>query len=171
MADGSMAVDTIEAAIPPIPKRDISLTESLGLLKTVCVSRADAKIRTEADELDARGENVRSLHELLKAINSTTDKENGIDWTNKPELVSLLDTAKELGVNVPEDQLKFEADDKHRLTENVRMTLDALNLQNQRQYQRVTRLQQERTQVLQEVMGLLQRLRQIGQNINSMRRG
>lgn len=137
---------------------DMSLEAMVLLLTTDYVRELESKMRNEFKELKSRQDKVRFLHKLIKAINKSTDDKGKIDWSDDEELKELLDLAREMGVEIPEDQYKFKEAEKNRLLENLRMTVDDLNVENDLQLQTITRLTNERYEAFQMARSIMKPL-------------
>lgn len=98
----------------------------------------------EFKELHQRQADVRELHDILKAINKATSEKGDFDAKSNDELIGHLKKAKKHGVDVVDDKTKYSRDDRDRLVENLRMTIEDLNVQNDMQLQTVQRLTNER---------------------------
>lgn len=127
----------------PFNSKDLSL-EALALLINIeRLKQLENKIAKEFLELKKRQDEVSFLHKLIKTINSATQNEE-LDCTNNPELKELLAKAKEMGVDLKEDKLKYTKEERERLIENIRITADDNNILNDMQLQTITRLTTER---------------------------
>lgn len=102
------------------------------------------KTHKEFTELKERQQQVSNLHKLQKGINNGTNDKGEFDCTSNKELQDLLKLAKDLGVDVKEGKFKYTAAEKDRLMENIRMTVEDLNVQNDMQMQTITNLNNER---------------------------
>jgi hypothetical protein len=56
----------------------------------------------------------------------------------------MLKQAKEYGVDLKDDKFKFNKEERERLIENIRLTIDDCNVLNDMQLQTITRLTTER---------------------------
>lgn len=133
--------------------------ESLTLFMTTTrVNQLEEQMRKELKDLRKRQDKVRRLHDVLKAINKTVNEKDGINWENDKELKALLDEARKLGADIPEGKYKFNSSERMRLVENIRLTIDDFNLQNDLQMQTITRLQNERYESYQMARSILKPL-------------
>ncbi|MCB1135457.1 MAG: hypothetical protein KDK78_04225 [Chlamydiia bacterium] len=123
---------------------ELGLEELTLLMTTQHVTDLEDKIKKEFEELKERQAQVRYLHKLLKLINAQGDGKNGFDANKDPELRQLLDQAEVLGIELPSKRYIFDASERQRLVENIRMTCEDLNMQNELQMQTITRLTNER---------------------------
>ena len=121
-----------------------SLESLILLINSERLHTLEAQVHKEFQELKPRQDQVVFLHKLLKAINSSTDDKGAVDWTGNDELIELLDKAREMGVDIPEDKKKFKSSERERLIDNIKMTVEDLNIQNDMQLQNITRLNNER---------------------------
>lgn len=137
---------------------DISVEALALLLNTQRIRQLEEQTKKELKDLKARQDQVRFLHKLQKAINSTMKDDGSIDWSNEPDLLALLDKARDLGVDIPEGKKKFNKEERKRLVENIKMTTDDLNLENELQLQTITRLTNERYESYQMARAILKPL-------------
>jgi hypothetical protein len=119
--------------------------ESIALLVNMeRLHYLEKKITTEFVELKKRQDEVSFLHKLIKKINSATTTEGTFDCSSNEELKGLLKQAKEYGVDLQDDKYKYSKEEKERLVENIRLTVDDNNVLNDMQLQTITRLTTER---------------------------
>lgn len=151
-----------DEVIKPTPQgkdpKDLSLESLMVLLMTERLKYLEKKSRNELTELRERQENVANLNKVLKAINKTTDGEGKLDVSNDQELQDLLDTARERGVEVADGKVTFNREERNRLVENIRMSVEDLNVENDMQLQTVTRLTNERHEMYQMARTILKPL-------------
>lgn len=146
MADQSLKVnELLSQAVQGTSKADsnLSLEALVLLINSERLKRLENKITTEFLELKKRQDEVHFLHKLIKTINTATTNEE-LDCTNNEEIKKLLPKAKEYGVDLKEDKLKYNKDELERLIENIRITADDSNVLNDMQLQTITRLTTER---------------------------
>ena len=124
-------------------KGELSL-ESLALLINIeRLKYLENKSIKELNELKQRQDEVSSLHKLIKAINSATVN-NTLDLSTNGDIQALLTQAKASGVDVKDDKTFYNKEERERLLENIRLTVDDMNVLNDMQLQTVTRLTTER---------------------------
>jgi len=111
--------------------------------------------RKELRELKERQKKVTFLHKLTKALNTATTPKGTFDMTNLPDLQTMFKEAKTLGVDLDENHLQYNEQERERLAENIRMTIENLNMQNDMQIQLVTRITQERYESYQMARSIL----------------
>lgn len=136
----SHAIDAVNGVKDP---KDLSLESLVLLVNAERLHFLEKKITTEFIELKQRQDQVSYLHKLIKKINTGTVK-GEFDCSSDPELQSMLKKAKEYGVDLTDGKTKFNADERERLIENARMTVEDLNILNDMQLQTITRLTTER---------------------------
>lgn len=118
--------------------------EALALLiNTQRLKHLENKISSEFLELKKRQDEVAFLHKLIKTINTAT-VDDELDCTNNKDLQDLLLKAKNHGVDLKEDKLKYSKEERERLIDNIRITSDDNNVLNDMQLQTITRLTTER---------------------------
>jgi len=138
--------------------KELSLEELSLLLCTDRVRMLEEKTRKEFTELKKRQSEVRFLHKLLKGINAATDSKGNLNLNDYPDLQELLEQAREFGVDTPQDKTKFSREEKECLIENIRLTTDDLNIQNEMQIQSITRFTNERYESFQMARSILKPL-------------
>ena len=171
-------VSSIEEDLTGVTMEQIS---QLMILQKLDALRTD--FRGKGMELRKRQERVRWLHDLLQRINKRVDKETGeLDLTHSSidektgkvkEGVSLDDDLelqdvirlRELLQQAADDKgyeitakSKYNKDERERMTDNLRMVCDDLNLQNDRQLQDLNHLVNERYEVYQMARAIMKPL-------------
>lgn len=142
----------------PNDGRELSLEQLALLLTTDRVHFVEGKIKSEFSELKKRQDQVRVLHNLMKVLNKLTDDKGALDISNNQEVQALMKEVKDLGVNIDETKTKYTKDERDRLIENVRMTIEDLNVQNDLQMQTISRLTNERYEAFQMARTILKPL-------------
>jgi len=137
---------------------ELSLEALVLLLMTERLDHLRNKSLSELTELKERQNNVAELNKILKAINKATDDQGALDVSNDDELQDLLDEARTYGVEIADEKMTFSQDERNRLVENIRMTVEDLNVQNEMQLQTVTRLTNERHEMYQMARTILKPL-------------
>jgi len=171
-------VSSIEEDLTGVTMEQIS---QLMILQKLDALRTD--FRGKGMELRKRQERVRWLHDLLQRINKRVDKETGeLDLTHSSidektgkvkEGVSLDDDKelqdvirlRELLQQAADDKgyeitakSKYNKDERERMTDNLRMVCDDLNLQNDMQLQDLNQLVNERYEVYQMARAIMKPL-------------
>lgn len=99
-----------------------------------------ALIKTRVDKMAAeiaqRQERIKLLHEILQAINKLSD-EAGLDLSAHPEVLKKLKIAKDLGIDVADDQLKYTTQERDFLKESLQMGAEDFNNDNKLQTQKM----------------------------------
>lgn len=133
--------------------------ESLILLLTADrLHQLENDSRKELKDLKERQQKVSYLHKLIKAINTATSPKGEFDITAHPDMQEMLKEGKNLGVDLDENHLKYSEDERERLVENIRLTIEDLNMQNEMQLQLVTRLTNERYEAYQMARSIMKPL-------------
>jgi len=128
------------------------------LINTERLTYLKNRTRTELTELNERQGKVRTLHQLLRAINAATDDKGKVDCSNNKEIQGLLKEAKNLGVEIKDGKFKFTREERDRLVENIRITVDDYNVENDMQLQTISRLTNERYESYQMARSILKPL-------------
>lgn len=146
-------VNNIKASLSADAEIDtskMSLETHAWYLNIVKVDDLENKILKESKELNERRERVKFLHGIIKGINNITNSNEGIDFSKHSELKQLIDEA----VNYYNDlvdvkKMLYTKEEKERLLDNLRMTIDDLAVQNDVQMQTITRLDYARQEMFQ----------------------
>ena len=135
---------------------DLSLEALILLITAERLKHLQDNTHKELSELKKRQEQVQELHKTLKAINNATDEKGELKSTE--ELKKLFEKAKELGADVDLTKESYTKEERERLVENIRMTVDDLNVQNDMQLQTVSRLTNERYESYQMARSIMRPL-------------
>lgn len=159
MADTTKVLDTAEVEKTEPSKSENHSLETLAFL--INVDRLEylrKQTEKELDELKTRQNHVRTLHKLIKAINAATDSKGNLDFTKDEELKKKIKEAKELGVELKDDKFKYTKEERDRLIENIRMSVEDFNVQNDMQIQSISRFTNERYESYQLTRNILKPL-------------
>lgn len=168
MADNTPVSEIINEAVTDksgIDPKKMSLEALILLLNTERLHQLEKKTMNEFDGLRQRQEQVRFLHQLQKAINASTNDQGEFDCTDNEELQKMMAKAKEkMDVDMQPEKTKYTKEERERLVENIKMTIDDLNVKNDMQLQTVTRLTNERYESYQMARSILKPLHDDKQN-------
>ena len=137
---------------------DLTLETMILMINTNKVRALEDETRKELKELQTRQGHVRYLHKLLTGINSSTDGKGNFNFGGDADLKQLLSQAKDLGVDIDLSKTSYAKDERDRLVENVRLTCEDLNTQNEMQLQTITRITNERYEMYQMARSILKPL-------------
>jgi hypothetical protein len=151
-------VDQIDKPADPTTPPDLGLEALTLLVCTNKVKSLEEKTKKELTELRERQNQVKYLHQLIKAINTITDSKGNLDLNGQDELLDSLTKAQEMGIDVDLTKKTYTREERDRLIENVRMSCDDLNTQNEMQLQTISRLTNERYEVYQMARSILKPL-------------
>ncbi|PJD97583.1 MAG: hypothetical protein CK425_02850 [Parachlamydia sp.] len=157
--DGSVA-EVLTTALEKPEESDpnkLSLEALLLLINTERLRQLKEETIKEFSTLKDRQTKVSKLHKVLQAINNATNNKGEMDCTRNEDLKKLLQEAKDLGVDIPDKQ-NFKKDERDRLVENIRMSVEDLNIQNEMQMQTITRLTNDRYETYQMARSILKPL-------------
>ncbi len=143
---------------PGKSNQDLSLEALILLVNAQRLTNLQKQTTTEFKDLKARQEQVSFLQKLIKKINVSVSQSGELDCTNNNELKEMLQKAKTMGVDIKEDLNKFNKNEKDALVENLRMTVDDLNVKNDMQLQGINRLTNERYEAYQMARSILKPL-------------
>lgn len=152
--------DAIEAAGDGdvFDPNNLSLEALILLINTERLKILQDKTQNELVELKKRQAKVAKLHEIMKSINNATSSNGELDISKNEELKNLLKTAKEYGVDVKGDKMSYNREERDRLVENIRMTIEDMNVENDMQLQTVSRYTNERYESYQMARSIMKPL-------------
>lgn len=155
----SQAAESLEVVNGSKPvDQSLSLEALVLLINTERLKSLREKTKKELLELKDRQQKVRDLHHLLRSINTATDDKGKLDFSNNQEIKDLINKAKELGVDIKTDKYKYTKEERDRLVENIRITVDDYGIENEMQMQTVSRLTNERYETYQMARSILKPL-------------
>lgn len=164
MAEQNEVADVINEAVSevsknsPVDHKNLSLEALVLLLTTERLHKLEKDSRTQLNDLKTRQEKVSFLHKMMKTLNAGTDSKGELDLTSYADLTEMLKKAKEIGVELDEGKFKYSNSERERLLENLRMTVEDLNVQNEMQLQMITRMTNERYESYQMARAILKPL-------------
>lgn len=124
---------------------NLSLETLVFLVNAERLDHLQAQADKEFKELGKRQEQVSLLHKTLKKINALTDTKGDLDFSHDADLKSLIQQAKELGIEgVVDGKETYTKEEKDRLIENIKMTIEDLNIKNEMQLKKADRLTNEK---------------------------
>ncbi|MBA3957657.1 MAG: hypothetical protein H0X51_04580 [Parachlamydiaceae bacterium] len=123
---------------------NVSLESLVLLVNTERLNSLRKQANKELADLKKRQDQVTFLHNVLKKINVETSANGEFDSSKDGDFQQLLSKAKEMGVNIQDGKTKYTKDERDRLVDNIRMTVDDLNVLNDMQLQTINRLTNER---------------------------
>lgn len=145
----------------PNDPKNMELEQLVFLLLTDRLKQLQNQSVDEFQQLKKRQDKVVELHKVLKSINSNTNSDTELKFPLGCDLDKLLQRAKDLGVDVcngtkgKDGKITYSRDQRERLIDNIRMTIEDLNMQNEMQMQTVTRLINERYESYQMARAIL----------------
>lgn len=154
------ALDAIKNVDPKDPK-EMELEQLVFLLLTERLKQLQKKSTDEFKELKQRQEEVVQMHKVLKVINSHTTDESELSFDPDGELMHHINHAREqFGIDIQDGTMKdgkmtYTKDQRERMIDNIRMTIDDHNTKNDMQMQTVTRLINERYESYQMARAIL----------------
>jgi hypothetical protein len=138
--------------------KNLSLDALVLLLNTTRLNQLQTESQKELTELKKRQEQVSFLHNLIKSINKITSSSGELDISSNTDLQALLSQAKDMGVDLDHTKHQYNKEERDRLIENVRMSVEDYNVQNEMQLQTVNRLTNERYESYQMARSILKPL-------------
>lgn len=100
-----------------------------------------AEMKGEIDKLAAetsqRQDKMRLINDIIAEINSLTDEKHCLDISKHPGLQEKLRVAKELGVTLNVEKMKFDSVERDRLIQNLHLKGDNWDKENKHQTQKM----------------------------------
>lgn len=159
-----MAENPLDSVTGIVQEKDPKLPDDISLEALVLLINAE-RLKTLQDstakefkELRERQEQVRQLHDILQKLNKETSEKGDVDLKNKKELADLLKKLKDHGITFDEGKTSYNKEERERLVENIKMTIEDYNVQNEMQLQKVSRLTNERYESYQMARSILKPL-------------
>jgi hypothetical protein len=158
---GNELVDAVKNNIP-VDNKNLSLEQLVVLINTDRVRSLEAKSKSELTELKERYSQVRSLNDLRKRVNNalSAGPKSSLDLTKDSEAKALMEKAKAVGVPVIDGKDVYTKEEAERLLDNIKMTIEDMNVQNDLQMQQISRLQNEHHESFQLAMSIMRPLHQ-----------
>lgn len=154
------AIDAVKSADTKDPK-EMELEQLTFLVLTGRLGQLQQKSSDEFIELKKRQEEVVQMHKVLKLINSNTNEQSELTFNvNSDMMKHLNDVRNKLGIDIQDGKVKdgrmtYTRDQRERLIENIRMSIEDHNTKNDMQMQTVTRLINERYESYQMARAIL----------------
>lgn len=151
--------DVIEEIENIDSQEKLSLEALTLLISKGKVNEMETKLREEFRELNERQGKVKYLHNVIKAINAATTEEGKLDVSQSKELLEMLkETHETYDVTIDLEKMNYTSQERDRLIENIKMTVDDFNVQNEMQMQAISRLNNERHELFQLAKSILKPL-------------
>lgn len=122
--DSNVVAVTIESVSQATESQDANLDAMICLRTIDTLADVDNSTKTEFMQLKRRQDNIRLLHQLMKAINKATDNKSTVDLTKNPELKACFE---QINTSVA----KFIADSEALLRKSEETQNKALTLENE----------------------------------------
>lgn len=141
-----------------------ALTDINGLylrfmeLMTRILGQAEAEAHELYQKIKHRTDQIEQLTTLLQKINN---EPKGIDWSNRPDMIRLLDQARAIGVDIPAGKLKWTEEEKKVLKENIQMRKDSMEKITQLERTDMQRYLQEASQCHQARSNILKMMKEV----------
>lgn len=158
MSEAPPVSETQELELPLQPNSEMSLEALILLITTERLKHLKDKTRNELSELKERQQKVRTIHELLRDINTATDEKGKLDCSQNQEIKDLLKAVKELGIEIKDDKFTYTREERDRLVENLRIAAEDFNVENEMQIQTISRFTNERYETYQMARSILRPL-------------
>jgi hypothetical protein len=151
------ALDAVKKAHEKIDPNHLSIESLALLINAERLHHLEKQVTNEFIELKQRQDKVSYLHKVMKTINLSTNNKGEFDCSSQ-ELKTILAQANEYGVEIDYNKPKYSKDERDRLLENIRMTVDDQNVMNDMQLQMITRLTNERYESYQMARAIMKPL-------------
>lgn len=136
--------EVMKAADLNIDPSEMSLEALIMLINAERLKHLHDKTNSEFKELKKLQDIVAYLHKLIKNINTETSATGEFDCSKNEELKKLLKEASGMGVEIKEGKFTYTKDERDRLIDNIRMTIDDYHVKNEMSMQTINRLTSER---------------------------
>jgi len=148
MAENNQPVQVLQAVkngkVQAKDPKDLPLEALSLLLTTDRLHKLEKDCINEITELKKRQAKVAFLHKLMRTINAKTNAKGEFDGREHTEFKDMLKKANELGVELDEEKHLYTSEERDRLLENIRMTVEDHNMLNELQLQTLSRMTTER---------------------------
>ena len=152
-----VVLDAIEKVSQTDTSQDLSFESLAFLVHAERLNHLESKITDSFVELKQRQDEVSFLHKLMKTINTAT-VDDAFDATANDELRQLLKKAKDLGIEIVDGKYKYSKEERERLIDNIKITVDDKNVLNDMDLQKITRLTTERYESYQLIRAMMKPL-------------
>lgn len=122
------------------------------------LGQAEAEAHDLYLRIKERTDNIDTLTLLLQKINAT---DGAIDWSNNEEMKQLVEKARQIGVNIPPDKVKWTLEEKKMLKENIHMRKDSMEKVTQLERTDMQRYLQEASQCHQARSNILKLMKEV----------
>lgn len=124
------------------PFKKLSLQQMIMALHTSRIADLTGKMKGESQGVNDKKKNLEFFQALLRKINTNTDDSGKIDLSKDSELKTMLQEAKEKGIDVPTKD-KLSAQERNALRENVNSKAEELNLSINMQMESISSFHKE----------------------------
>ncbi len=128
--------------VEPIPGVQEIFIRFMDLMAKI-LGQAEAEAHELYQKIKHRTDQIDLLTQLIQKINLET---KGLDWSNKPELLALVDKARLIGVDVPVGKNQWTEEEKRLFKENIQLRKDSLEKITQLERTDMQRYLQEASQ-------------------------
>lgn len=136
--------------------------ENVYLRFMALMARILGQAEREAHELYLKiKERTDSVDVLTLLVSKINNEKGPIDWTNNEEMKKLIEKARQIGVDIPADKLKWSEEEKKLLKENIQMRKDSLEKVTQLERTDMQRYLQEASQCHQARSNVLKLLKEV----------
>ena len=155
----------------PMNLDNISLESLILLINAERLNNLQEQTSTKFEALRSKQNTVTELHKILKALNAATNEQGELNLNDHPELKPLIEKAKELGVDIDDTKNVYNTLERDRLVENIRMSVDDLNVENDMILQEISRLTNERYESYQMARSIMRPLHEAKSSLARALRG
>lgn len=162
---GKVTADSAVSEVAPAQLQDsssLTLAELNLLVQADNVKKVEEKIKEGSKGLIELNKQLTFLRQLQKFINTASNSKGGFDASEDKSFKKILKDAEKMGIELPKEKgkikYKFNADEKHRLLENIRLTCDDTNLrmeQSMMEFSRLSTLRNEAFQLAKSIFDTL----------------
>lgn len=122
------------------------------------LGQAEAEAHELYQKIKHRTDQVDTLTSLIQKINNETGE---INWNENPQMLQLIQQAREIGVEIPEGKTEWTVEEKRLLKENISMRKDSMEKITQLERTDMQRYLQEASQCHQARSNILKLLKEV----------
>jgi hypothetical protein len=115
LIDPSLTISTMSNGLEP------ALTPQVMAFYATRAADTKTKIDQLGAEISQRQDKMRFINDLIADINTLTDSKKCLDLSKHPEIQEKLRVAKEMGININVDKVKFNSEERDGLIQNLHL--------------------------------------------------
>lgn len=160
-ATTSSSISSHESSPPPLKETGDVFHHFLLLMERI-LGQAQAEAHQLYQKIKARTDQVEVLTKLIGKLNLIDGK---VDWSKDEEMKALIQQARAIGVEIPENKYSWSKDEKRYLLENIQMRKDTMEKMTQLERTDMQRYMQEASHCHQARSNILKLMKEITDTI------